>query len=88
MGEANYLCISERCERCEQCISEQSKERWMVRAVDQGAIERATDDDQRAIGGANDGVRSDGLCERWIRGLEKESKRRSDVWCERLIREK
>ena len=44
----------------------------MVRAVDQGAIERATDDDQRAIGGANDGVRSDGLCERWIRSLQKE----------------
>jgi hypothetical protein len=39
----------------------------MVRAVDQGAIERAMGDDQRAIGGAIDCARSDVFCERWIR---------------------
>ena len=42
---------------------EQYKERWIVRAVDQGTIEGAVD-------GASDGQanyrKSDGWCKRWI----------------------
>ena len=45
---------------CERWIS--YKERWMVRAVDQKAIERATDD---VSDGSKSNRRSDGWCEGW-----------------------
>jgi hypothetical protein len=41
----------------------------MVRAVDQGAIERATDN---ASDGSKSNRRSDGWCERWIMELKTE----------------
>ena len=74
----------------------------MVRAVDQKAIERATDD---ASDGSKRNRRSDGWCEWWISlkerwmvrvvdqlegvlaGASGGSARNSDGWCERLIRE-
>ena len=44
-------------------------ERWMVRAVDQGLIGEAMNG---ASGGSANNRRSDGWCERWIKGLQKE----------------
>jgi len=41
-----------------------SREQWMVRAVDRGAIEGATDNSSDGSGSSS---RSDGWCERWIR---------------------
>ena len=40
------------------------EERWMVQAMDQGAIEEAMDG---ASDGSGSNRRSDGWCKRWIR---------------------